>query len=126
MAGERRAAVGWHSVSAVGAPEQRHERDEVPLETALAYREGEPVLVRLRRRGRRYDLRGDGRAVELAGRSPGWRDCAAAVVDAHDLNVSRTGVVFVPAVEGGVDRDWLAGRVAETSVALYDALLELQ
>lgn len=36
------------------------------------------------------------------------------------------GVVFVPAVEGGIDRDCLARRVAETSVALYDELLELE
>jgi hypothetical protein len=37
----------------------------------------------------------------------------------------RTGVASVPAVDGGVDRDWLAGRVAETSLAPYNALLEL-
>ena len=102
------------------------EREELVLETGLSYREGEPVLVRLRRRGKRYDLRDDGRAVELAGPPAGWRDGATAVVEAHGLNVSRTGVVFVPAVEGGVDRAWLTRRVAETSLALYDALLELE
>ena len=39
---------------------------------------------------------------------------------------SGLSYVFVPAVEGGVDRDWLARRVAEASVAIYDALLELE
>jgi hypothetical protein len=101
------------------------ERDEVVLETGLSYVDGEPVLVRLRKRGRRYELRDDARAVELAGRPAGWRERAAAVVDEHDLNLNRTGVVFVPAVEGGVDRGWLGRRVAETSLAVYDALLEL-
>jgi hypothetical protein len=102
------------------------ERDEVVVDTGLRYTEGYPVLVRIRRRGRRFELRDDGRALELADRPAGWRKCAAQVVDAYDLNVKPTGVVFVPAVEGGVDRDWLAGRVAETSLALYDALLELE
>jgi hypothetical protein len=111
---------------AMGVPDPSLERDEVVLETGLAYTEGEPVLVRLRKRGYRYDLRDEGRAVELAGRPAGWRESATAAVDANDLNVTRTGVVFVPAVEGGVDRDRLARRVAETSLALYDALLELR
>jgi hypothetical protein len=126
IGGERKAAVGWHSCVDMAVPELRSERDEVVLETGLSYTEGEPVLVRVRKRGRRYGLRDDGRAVALAGRPAGWRDCAAAVVEAHDLNVNRSGVVFVPAVEGGVDRDWLGRRVAETSLALYNALLELQ
>jgi len=102
------------------------ERDDVVVETGLSYVEGEPVRVRLRKRGRRYELRDDGRAVELAGRPRGRRVRATAVVDEFDLNRTRTGVVFVPAVEGGVDRDWLARRVAEASVAVYDALLELE
>ncbi len=106
--------------------ERTIERDEVVVDTRRRYTEGEPVLVRIRRRGRRFELRDDGRALELAGLPVGWRECATQVVDAYDLNVTRNGVVFVPAVEGGVDRDWLAGRVAETSLALYEALLELE
>ncbi len=35
-------------------------------------------------------------------------------------------VVFVPAVEGGLDLAWRAGRLAEASLALYDALLDLE
>ena len=89
------------------------ERDEVRLDTGLAYAEGEPVLVTIRRRGRRYDL-------------SGWREAAATTVGALGPNLTQTGVVSVPAVEGGVDRDWLARRVAEASLAGYDALLELE
>ena len=99
---------------------------EQTAETGLTYTKGEPVLVTVRQRGRRYELRDGGRGVELAGRPRGWRERATAVVDEYDLNLTRTGVVFVPAVEGGVDREWLARRVAEASLAVYDALLELQ
>ena len=99
---------------------------ETTIESGLDYTEGEAVHVRVRQRGRRFELLDDGRAVELAGRPAGWRERANAVAEAYDLNVNREGVVFVPAVEGGVDREWLAGRVAETSLALYDALLELE
>ena len=108
------------------APERTIERDEVVVDTGLTYTEREPVLVRMRRRGRRIELRDDGRALELARRPAGWRERAAQVVDPYDLNITRTGVVFVPGVECGADREWLAGRVAETSLALYDALLELE
>ncbi|HSC51382.1 MAG TPA: hypothetical protein VLD16_14055 [Gaiellaceae bacterium] len=100
-------------------------RDEVILDTGLAYTEGEPVLVAIRRRGGRYDLRDDGRALELAGRPAGRREAATAAVEAFDLNLTRSGVVFVPAVEGGVGRDRLALRVAGASLAVYDAVLEL-
>ncbi len=101
-------------------------RDEAIVDTGLVYAEGEPVLVAVRRRGRRYDLRDEGRALELAGRPPGWREVAVAAVDRFDLNLTRGGVVFVQAVEGGVDRDWLMRRVAEASLAVYDAVLELE
>jgi hypothetical protein len=110
----------------VGDADTTVELYEAVLDTGLAYTEGEPVLVSVRRRGRRYDLRDDGRALELAGRPAGWQEAAAAAVDTFDLNLTRSGVVFVPAVEGGIDRDWLARRVAEASLAVYDAVLELE
>jgi hypothetical protein len=39
------------------------ERNHVVLETGLSYTEDEPVRVILRRRGRRYELRDEGRAL---------------------------------------------------------------
>jgi hypothetical protein len=103
------------------------ERAEAVLETELEYREGEPVRVRLRKRGRRFDLRDDGRAVELGGRPEGWRELAVRLVERElSLNVSRDGVVFVPAVEGGLDLSGLAERVAEASLALYEELLDVE
>lgn len=95
-------------------------------ETGLFYREGEPVRVRVRRRDRRYEITDDGRAAELAGLPPGWYEPAERLVRRElALNVSRGGVVFVPAVEGGLDVGALVRRVGEASRALYQELLEL-
>lgn len=99
--------------------------DERTLEPGATYGHGDPVTVRVRRRGHRYTLDDGGAAVARAGTPRGWLEVAEQVVDAYALNVNRRGVVFVPAVEGGLDRTWLAGRVADCSAALYDALLEL-
>jgi hypothetical protein len=97
---------------------------ERTIEAGLEYRPGEPVRVFVRRRERRYLIHDAGTAVALAGKPPGWFAVAQAVVAELDLNVNRAGVVFVPAVEGGMDRDWLASRVAEASVAVFSDLLE--
>jgi hypothetical protein len=99
--------------------------DETVVEPGLAYREGEPVRVRIRKRHRRYDIGDMAAAVELAGRPPGWLEAAERVVEEHWLNVNRRGVVFVPAVEGR-DIEALALRVAECSLAVYEELIELR
>jgi hypothetical protein len=100
--------------------------EEKTLEPGPAYRDSDPVIVRMRRRGHRYMLDDAGGALARAGRPPGWREVAERVVEDFALNVNRRGVVFVPAVEGGLDRTWLAGRVAACSAALYEMLLELE
>ena len=98
---------------------------EVRLDTGVAFGDGEPIHVLVRKRGRRYDLSDEGAAVRKAGASAGrWLETAERVADAHALNVNRRGVVFVPAVEGR-DLATLAIQVAETSLALYGELLEL-
>jgi hypothetical protein len=95
---------------------------EVP---GVDYVPGAPVRVRVRRRGIRYDLDDLGGAVEAAGRPAGWRDAAQAVVDDASLNLARrTGAVFVPAVEGR-DIAALVVRVADTSLGVHRAVLEL-
>ena len=77
------------------------------------------------RRDKRYLVTDDGAAVDRAGRPAGWRNLASEVVASADLNLSRSGAVFVPAVEGGVPVNGLVTRVAETSLAVYQELLEL-
>jgi hypothetical protein len=97
---------------------------EAWIDSGLAYREGDPVRVRVRKRGHRYDLNDGGAAVRKA-RVRDWLPLAQDVVEAYWLNVNRRGVVSVGTV---YERDVapLAARVAETSLAVYQELLEAQ
>jgi hypothetical protein len=98
--------------------------DEVVVDSGRRYTEGRPVEVRIRKRQYRYDIDDDGAAVRLAGKPPGWLPVAERVVEEFSLNVNRRGVVFV----GTVYADWvepLASRIGEASLAVYEALLEL-
>ncbi len=97
---------------------------EAVVEAGVSYRPGEPVVVSVRKRGRRYDIDDRGHAVRPAARPTGWLDAARSVVAADGLNVNRAGVVFVPTVEGR-DPASLAWRVAETSLLVHRALLDL-
>src|SRR5690242_16205072 len=106
------------------ALESWDERGEIDLDTGLTYAPGQPVRVRVRKRERRYDIDDGGRAVSAAGKPSGWFARAQEVVAEHALNVNRGGSVFVPAVEGR-DIHALVAKVAETSVAVHAALLEL-
>jgi hypothetical protein len=99
--------------------------DDEVLATGRTYRESELVTVRVRRRGRRIDVDDDGGAVHLAGRPDGWLQVAREVVESYDLNVNRAGVVFVPLVEGR-DVERIGARLADCSVSVYAALLELE
>jgi hypothetical protein len=91
----------------------------------LEYSDGDPVVVRVRRRGRRIDIDDNGAAVARAraiGTTANWLDIAQRVVAEDNLNVNRRGVIFVPAVEGR-DIDSLAARVARSSAVLEAELL---
>jgi hypothetical protein len=100
------------------------ERGEVDLDMGVDYARGRPVRVRVRKRVRRYSLDDRGAAVTGAGTPRGWLAVAERVVAEEGLNVNRRGLVFVQAVEGR-DLDALAAKVAETSLAVHMALLEL-
>jgi hypothetical protein len=104
------------------------DRGERRLDPGLTYGDGgPPVEVLVRTRPRQRLVSDEGRAVELAGRPPGWLEVAQAVVREHGLNLNRRGVVSVPAVSSRPAAwiDSLAARVADASLALYEALLEL-
>jgi hypothetical protein len=100
------------------------ETGDTTLDTRQSYVEGEPVCIFIRKRGRRYDLDDRGRAVQLAGKPRGWLQAAERVVTEEGFNINRAGVVFVPVVEGR-DLARLALRLADTSHAVFDELLEL-
>jgi ankyrin repeat protein len=93
--------------------------------TELTYMPGQPVRVSVRRRGHRYDIDDMGTAVAITGRPPGWRQAAERAVQAVGWNINRDGVVFMPAVEGR-DIDGLVKRTAEASVAVLEAILEIE
>ena len=100
---------------------------ETVLDSGVPYGDGENVPIRVRQRDRRYVLDDAGAAARKAGVSLRRRDrfeLADRLVAHGGLNVSRDGVVFVPAVEGR-DLARLAIRVADASRALYAELLEL-
>jgi len=100
------------------------EHGEALLDTDRRYTPGRPVRVLIRKRGPRYDLDDRGEAVRLAGAPDGWLVAAQRAVESESLNVNRRGVVFVPGVEGR-DLVRLACRVADASLAVHAALLEL-
>ncbi|HEV8250288.1 MAG TPA: hypothetical protein VGQ15_09975 [Gaiellaceae bacterium] len=91
--------------------------------TELRYREGEPVRVRVRQREQWVELDDDGRAVELAGKPRGWLEIADRVVAQEGMNVNRAGRVFVTVHESR-DLEDLERRLAESSLAVYEALLD--
>jgi len=98
--------------------------EETEFDTGLAYAQGRPARVHVRKRGRWYHLDDVGGAIALAGWSPGWMEAAERVAAEEGLNVTRRGRVFVSAIEGR-DVEALIRKVAETSLALHDTLLEL-
>ena len=91
--------------------------------TDLFYREGEPVEVRVRHREQWVELDDEGRAVELAGKPRGWREIADRVVAEEGMNVNRAGRIFVTVHERR-DIEDLERRLAESSLAVYEALLD--
>lgn len=100
------------------------ERGEIVLRSDRRYTEGKPVEVFVKKRLHRYGIDDHGNAVRLAGKPPGWLELAGEVVEDFSLNVNRRGVVFVGTVYPRM-LDELTARIAETSLAVYEALLEL-
>jgi hypothetical protein len=103
------------------------ERAELVLDTGRTYDGIEPVCVRVTKRAGRYEFSDDGGAVAAAAVDVrGVAFPAAIALGRCSVNVSRLGVVWLPAT-GRASEEWLAGLpglVAEGSVALYEALLD--
>ena len=103
-------------------------REELVAGTGLEYAPGDPVLVKIVRRGRRASISDEGAAVERAGRLPGWRDVAGRVTDDLIVNVSRHGAVWLPLSPRGCGpgEEEIVHRIGEASLALYQDLLDLE
>lgn len=108
---------------------RRLERGKLVLDTGLTYDGITPVRIRVTKREGRFEFSDEGGAVAAAGvdrkqlRFPdsiAMGECSA--------NVSRHGVVSLPGFARSSDQ-WLArlpGLVADGSLVLYEALLELE
>jgi hypothetical protein len=117
--------LDWARQSGHPAIETLLDTSERHVDSGLEYAPGDPVLVKVRQRGRNYLVTDDGAAVDRAGRPDGWREAAQRAVDEGGLNLSRDGAVFVPAFAGRVSIDSLVERVAKLSLAVYQEVLEL-
>jgi hypothetical protein len=104
------------------------ERGETVVDSGLTYDGITPVLVHVTKREGRFEFSDGGGAVAAAGVRPsGLRFDERIVLGEHEANVSRKGVVFLPGFVSSSE-EWLAklsDLVAEGSVVLYEALLEL-
>jgi hypothetical protein len=105
------------------------ERGELVLETGLIYDGVTPVRIRATKREGRFEFSDGGGAVAAAGVDPKGLDFPDRIgIDEYEVNVSRRGVVWLPGFARS-KHQWLAqlpGLVARGSVALYEALLELE
>ena len=99
------------------------ERGSIIVDSGLAYGDGEPVEVLVRKRLNRYVVSDRGRAVEKAGKPSGWHEAGG--LACLPMNLDRQGTVFVPAVEGR-DLEDLVVRLADASRAVHEALLVLE
>jgi hypothetical protein len=101
----------------------------VALDTGLTYDGTIPVRIEMTKRDGRYEFSDGGGAVEAAGvdvRDLAFDDHVR--LGPYSANVSRKGIVSLPGFERSTD-EWLAKLpelVAEASVVLYEALLDLQ
>ena len=105
------------------------QRGEVVLDTGLTYDGIRPVTVRVTRREGRWNFADDGGAVAAAGTDGQGLKLAGSIdLGDYSVNVSRQGEVSLPGFARSSDQ-WLnklPELVAEGSLALYSALLELE
>lgn len=113
-----------HALERAEPEREAARRAEAIVDTGLAYRPGEPVRLRVRRRERRITVSDAGAALALAGRPAGWRAVAAQLERALDVNVSGTGAVWLPVVSAGPPLPVVEQRIAAASLAFYQDLLD--
>ena len=107
----------------------RLERGDLILETELTYDGITPVRIHATKREGRFDFSDEGGAVAAASVDPERLDFPDRIeIGSNSANVSRQGVVWLPGFARS-EPEWLAklpGLVADGSLALYEALLELE
>jgi hypothetical protein len=105
------------------------EGGELVLDTGLSYDGITPVRIRATKREGRFEFSDEGGAVAAAGvDGMQLRFADSIAMGKYSANVSRQGVVSLPGFARSSDQ-WLAKLpelVAEGSLALYGALLDLE
>jgi hypothetical protein len=102
------------------------EQGEALVDSGREWVPGEPVKIRIRKRGGWTELDDRGEAVRRAGKPRGWFEVADRIVAEEGMNVNRAGVVFVAYGErSGHDLETLTGRLADSALDVYNTLLEL-
>jgi hypothetical protein len=102
------------------------ERDEKLVDSGREWVPGEPVQIRIRKRGGWTELDDRGEAVRRAGKPRGWLEIADRIVAEEGMNVNRAGVIFVAyGQRSGHDVEEITGRLADSALDVYDKLLEV-
>src|SRR5918992_4620200 len=88
---------------------------------------GEPVRIRVRRRGAFTEMDDEGEAIRRAGRPAGWYEVADRIAASEGMNVQRsTGRVFVGyGVRSGHDDAEIEHPLPETVLRVFHSLLGL-
>jgi hypothetical protein len=92
----------------------------------LRYNTNDPVSVSVVHRAQRVFVTDDCGAVERAGRPEGLHTVFDRIARSLDVNVHRTGEVWLPVVAVGPSEEAITARIADASLALYQELLELR
>ena len=94
----------------------------------LEWAPGEPIEIRVRRRGAWTEMDDEAEAVRRAGRPSGWFEVADRIAAAEGMNVQRsTGRVFVSyGIRSGHDDAEIERRLAETVLRVYHGVLDLE
>jgi len=105
------------------------DRGELVLDTGLTYDGITPIRIRATKREGRFEFSDEGSAVAAAGVDGKQLRLPDSIsLGTYAANVSRQGVVSLPGFARSSEQ-WLAKLpelVAEGSLALYEALLELE
>jgi hypothetical protein len=100
-------------------------RIETTVDTGLQYRPGDPVLVRVVRRGGRTTVSDCGAAFARAGGPTAWREAARNVERELEVNFNRSGSISLPVVAVGPPAEGVVERIGKASLAFHQELLEL-
>ncbi|MGZ4351017.1 MAG: hypothetical protein ACXVRX_10900 [Solirubrobacteraceae bacterium] len=95
------------------------------IDTGMEYLPGDPVRVWVRHRDHRISVSDRGAALERAGAPRGWQRACARVHAELDVNITRAGAVWLPAVPVGPGEWEVAQRVARASMIFFQELLEM-